>query len=170
MEIQKSIVLIDGVADHYPTYVEFKAQNHEVTEKEHMGRKLNTSAMKRIRRGLRQADWSFLHSRMQLNKKWIKYEETISSVIQHVAPLKKMKPAKEKTSWYNKDLRLKKKRMDTWHLRMRETQPNSAKMEKPQKKISPIIGTVTKEQIKNPRMNTGTISSIKLKTLSKLGA
>ena len=112
-------VLLDGVADHLGTYVQFETNVQQEQEQDRWGRKMNKAALKRIKAKLRKTDWSFIHNHsIPINEKWIKYETSITAVINECAPMKKHKQRQEKPPWYTKHLKAMKKKMDTWYMRM----------------------------------------------------
>ena len=119
LSLKKTRVLIDGVADHYGTYVEFKhtGGEEEENENERLIRVLNGAAFKRIKKGLRDADWNFLHSDIAIDQKWRTYEETITEVIRKAAPLRRQKMRKKGEEWFTRRLRNLKQKMNLWRIR-----------------------------------------------------
>ena len=64
---------------------------------------------------------------MDINAKWIQYEAELATVISTVGPLKKMKNKQKETNWYTKELRTLKRKMDVWHMRMKQENGKTTK-------------------------------------------
>ena len=119
VHFNKTKVLIDGVADHCGIYCEIQNPDAlEEEEPERLVRVLNGAAFKRIKKELRQADWSFIHEDCyNIEQKWRMYEEKITVTIRACAPLKKQQKKKKEENWYTRRLRNLKQKVNLWQIR-----------------------------------------------------